>query len=73
MYLPHEQEFIWFFGKKEFETIEMPSQKWRKVETNIHWHTLAEQLILPWVFYREHLDLLHFPYLPINAHCLSFI
>ena len=61
-YLPHDQEFVWFFGKKEFETIEMPSQKWRKVETNIHWHTLAEQLILPWVFYREHLDLLHFPY-----------
>ncbi len=61
-YLPHDREFVWFFGKKEFETIEMPSQKWRKVETNIHWHTLSEQLILPLVFYKEKLDLLHFPY-----------
>lgn len=57
-----ENEYIWFFGKKEFESIELPSKKWKKVETNIHWHTLAEQLILPWIFYRQKLDLLHFPY-----------
>lgn len=57
-----ENEYVWFLGKKEFETLELPSKKWRKVETNIHWHTLAEQLILPWVFYKENLDLLHFPY-----------
>jgi len=57
-----ENEYIWFFGKKEFESIELPSKKWKKVQTNIHWHTLAEQLILPWVFYRQKLDLLHFPY-----------
>lgn len=57
-----ENEYVWFLGKKEFETLEMPSKKWKKVETNIHWHTLAEQVILPFVFYKEHLDLLHFPY-----------
>lgn len=57
-----ENEYVWFFGKKEFETIELPSKKWQKVETNIHWHTLAEQLILPWIFYKKKLDLLHFPY-----------
>lgn len=60
-YLPHNQEFIWFFGKEEFETMEMPL-KWKKVLADIHWHTLAEQLVLPWIFYREKLDLLHFPY-----------
>lgn len=57
-----ENEYVWFLGKKEFETLELPSKKWKKVETNIHWHTLSEQLILPWVFCKEHLDLLHFPY-----------
>jgi glycosyltransferase involved in cell wall biosynthesis len=57
-----ENEYVWFLGKKEFETLEMPSKKWKKVETNIHWHTLSEQIILPWVFYKENLDLLHFPY-----------
>lgn len=57
-----ENEYIWFFGKKEFDTLELPSKKWKKVETNIHWHTLTEQIFLPWVFYRQNLDLLHFPY-----------
>lgn len=57
-----ENEYVWFLGKKEFETLEMPSKKWKKIETNIHWHTLAEQLILPWIFYKQNLDLLHFPY-----------
>ena len=57
-----DNEYVWFLCKKEFETLELPSKKWRKVETNIHWHTLAEQLILPWVFYKANLDLLHFPY-----------
>lgn len=57
-----ENEYVWFVGKKEFETLALPSKKWKKVETNIHWHTLAEQLLLPWVFYKQNLDLLHFPY-----------
>lgn len=61
-YLPKDQEFVWFFGKSEFETIEMPSSKWKKVLANVHWHTLREQIILPWIFYKEKLDLLHFPY-----------
>lgn len=57
-----ENEYVCFFGKKEFKTIDLPSKKWKKVETNIHWHTIAEQILLPWVFYRQNLDLLHFPY-----------
>ncbi|MCL4389941.1 MAG: glycosyltransferase family 4 protein [Patescibacteria group bacterium] len=60
-YLPKDQEFVWFFGKKEFKSVEMPP-KWKKVLVDIHWHTLREQLVLPWIFARENLDLLHFPY-----------
>lgn len=64
-YLPEldkKNEYVWFLGEKEFNSLEMPSPKWRKVKTNIHWHTFAEQIILPLVFLRENLDLLHFPY-----------
>lgn len=60
-YLPRDQEFVWFFGRKEFETIEMPP-KWKKVLADVHWHTISEQLIMPVIFYREKLDLLHVPY-----------
>lgn len=61
-YLPKNQEFVWFFGEKEYQTIEMPSPKWKKVLTPIHWHTFKEQLLMPFFFYREQLDLLHVPY-----------
>ncbi len=61
-YLPRDQEIVWFFGKREFDTLEMPSSNWKKVLANVHWHTLSEQLILPWIFAKENLDLLHFPY-----------
>ncbi len=61
-YLPHEQEIVWFLSKNEFESLEMPSPNWRKVLADVHWHSLSEQLILPLIFLRENLDLLHFPY-----------
>lgn len=64
-YLPEldkENEYIWFLSKKEFETLEMPSPKWKKIETNVRWHTIAEQIQLPFIFSKEKLDLLHFPY-----------
>lgn len=64
-YLPEldqENEYVWFLGEKEYDTLEMFSSKWRKVKADIHWHTFAEQTILPLVFLRENLDLLHFPY-----------
>jgi glycosyltransferase involved in cell wall biosynthesis len=57
-----ENEYVWFFRKKEFETIILPSPKWKKVETNIHWHSIKEQLLLTFIFSKEKLDLLHVPY-----------
>ena len=54
--------YVWFFSSKDYDTLEMPLPTWRKVRCDIHWHTLAEQLVLPFVFLRENLDLLHFPY-----------
>lgn len=61
-YLDKENEYVWFFRKKEFTEINLLNPKWRKVKADIHWHTLSEQLFLPWIFYKEKLDLLHFPY-----------
>lgn len=60
-YLPHDQEFVWFLNSPTFESLEMPP-KWKKVKCNVHWHTFAEQIKMPVLFYRENLDLLHVPY-----------
>lgn len=60
--LDKENEYVWFFRQKEFESIDLPNPKWKKVLADVRWHTLKEQIILPWIFYKENLDLLHFPY-----------
>lgn len=57
-----DNEYVWFFRDKEYKDILLPSKKWKKVRADIRWHTLSEQLFLPLIFYREKLDLLHFPY-----------
>ncbi len=67
-YLPKvdpETEYVWFFRANEYKGVELPSQKWRKVEANIRWHTVAEQVLLPRVFTKEKLDLLHIPYFSV--------
>lgn len=61
-YLPRDEEYVWFLSKKEFDSLELPNSKWKKVLARPHWHTFKEQIIMPWLFYRENLDLLHVPY-----------
>lgn len=39
-----------------------PNERWTKRMVNVPWHSVSEQLIMPWVFAREHLDLVHVPY-----------
>lgn len=39
-----------------------PNPRWSKAVANIRWHSVAEQLFLPAIFNREHVDLLHVPY-----------
>lgn len=60
-YLPEGDEYVWFLGEKEYKTLELkPGHK--KVLATSHWHTVTEQLTMPWLFYKENLDLLHVPY-----------
>ena len=40
------------------------------IEVNVRWHSFMEQLIIPIVFYKEGVDLLHVPY--INVPVLFF-
>ncbi len=57
-----KNEYIWFFQKAEYDSIVLPTKRWKKVQVDIKWHTLSEQILLPFIFLRENLDLLHFPY-----------
>lgn len=60
-----ENEYVWFFRKAEFSSVEMPNEKWQKRLADVRWHTLAEQIFLPKILSTEKLDLVHFPYFSI--------
>lgn len=68
-YLPKDQEFVWFLGQREYDTLETP-EKWKKVLATPHWHTINEQIVMPFLYYKEGLDLLHVPY--VNFPVLYF-
>ncbi len=54
--------YIVFLSSDAFDTFVPPNTRWEKRLCTVHWHTLKEQLIMPKIFSREHLDLLHVPY-----------
>jgi len=41
---------------------EPPNSRWARRTANVPWHSVTEQLFMPAIFFREHLDLLHVPY-----------
>src|SRR5260221_7777815 len=70
--LDKTNEYILFVEDKA--TVQITNQElnitnnnWKVVRTNIHWHSLDEQIKFPRILNRENLDLMHFPYfsLPI--------
>lgn len=66
--LDTKNEYVLFVKTgSQNESLKISNKNWKVVETDIHWHSLAEQAKFPNLLYRENLDLMHFPYfsLPI--------
>ncbi len=67
-----KNEYILFISAKNLKTIQKQktvsaNRRWKLIVTDIHWHSLREQLQFASVLQKEKLDLMHFPYfsLPI--------
>jgi len=58
--LPHE--FVIFLRREVADSWTLHHPKWRIVPVTARWYSLQEQITLPWVFWREKLDLLHVPH-----------
>jgi len=57
-----ENEYIVFLRRNAFDVFQAPNGRWSKRLVDVPWHSITEQIVLPWLFFREHLDLLHVPY-----------
>ncbi len=60
-----QNEYLIFLPPKVYDSFSLPNERWQKRLVSVHWHTLREQIILPLIFKREKLDLLHVPYFTI--------
>jgi hypothetical protein len=65
-----KNSYVVFLRKRAFEEFTPPNARWEKRLADIPWHSVAEQLFMPAILYREYLDLLHVPY--FNVPLLYF-
>lgn len=63
--IDHSNNYIVFLRKVAYESFTLPNNRWEKRLADVPWHSLREQIVMPIVFLREHLDLLHVPYFNI--------
>ncbi|MFA5776344.1 MAG: glycosyltransferase family 1 protein [Patescibacteria group bacterium] len=59
--LDAQNDYVVFLIESDFDSVTLPSN-FKKVKTNIHWHSFSEQLILPLLYLKENLDLLFVPH-----------
>lgn len=54
--------YIIFLLDKEYGAFKLPAENFRKARVFSHWYSWREQILLPWEFSKECLDLMHFPH-----------
>lgn len=57
-----KNSYVIFLNSKDYKGFVLPSVGWEKRKVDIHWHSLAEQILLPNILLKEKCDLIHFPY-----------
>ncbi|MFH1225998.1 MAG: glycosyltransferase family 1 protein [bacterium] len=55
-------EYVIFLLEPMYSEFVCPNERFKKIKVNSHWYSWQEQLFLPWQFYKEKVDLLHFPH-----------
>ncbi|HEB13885.1 MAG TPA: glycosyltransferase family 1 protein [candidate division WWE3 bacterium] len=60
-----KNEYVVFLRQENFDLYRPKNKNFKKVLADVRWYTLKEQLVLPGVFSRENLDLLHVPHFNI--------
>ena len=57
-----ENNFAVFLRKNAYDSMSLPNSKWEKHLADVPWHSFREQIVMPYLFLKENLDLIHIPY-----------
>ncbi len=60
--IDRKNRYVVFLYTDAFDAFQVPNSRWEKRKAPVRWHTALEQLIMPWFYRREKLDVLHVPY-----------
>ena len=55
-------EYVIFLSPENFDEFNSEDPKVKKVLWRIRWYSWQEQILLPFLIWKEHLDLIHFPH-----------
>lgn len=55
-------EYVIYLSQKEYSKFSCPGPNFQKKILNVGWHSFSEQVIVPFVFLRDKIDVTHFPY-----------
>lgn len=64
-----KNNYVVLLRSKYFTQISLP-KNWKKVKVDIKHYSFLEQLVIPWVLYRQKADIVHFPH--FNVPVLYF-
>ncbi len=62
-------EYIIFLRKENWDYYTPKVSNFKKVLADYRWYSLVEQVAIPWLIWREKLDLVHFPHFNIPIFC----
>lgn len=60
--LDKKNEYVIFLLDDEFDSFALPGANFKKIKVSSYWYSWKEQIVLPWQFTKEGLDLIHFPH-----------
>lgn len=58
----HTNDYVLFLRREAYERWQPSNPRWTKILADCRWYTIREQLVMPFVFLRQRLDLLHVPH-----------
>ena len=60
--IDRENEYIVLLRKANFHLFNPTNDNCKKILVDAHWYSVKEQVLIPWILYKEKTDLTHFPH-----------
>ncbi len=57
-----KNRYVVYLTRTAYDAFPIPNSRWEKRLATVHWHTIAEQIVMPFLFLKDRLDLVHVPY-----------